>query len=165
MNEELQTVNIEQQAKVDEYSRANNDMKNLLDITDVATMFLDNELKIRTYTARANKIIKVIPGDVGRPITDLSSSLPYPELAEDAREVLRTLASKEKQIASHEGRWLKVRITPYRTLGNIIDGLVITFTDITEARTLEVELLNVKAELEKFRGGFAEPGGTNKMKP
>ena len=91
LNEELQTVNHELQAKVDELSRANNDMKNLLNSTDIATLFLDDDLNVRRFTAQTTKIIKLIPGDVGRPITDLASDLVYPELAADAREVLRTL--------------------------------------------------------------------------
>ena len=81
MNEELQTVNAEQQTKVDEFTRTHNDMRNLLNSTDIATVFLDNELKIRRFTTQASKIITLIPGDVGRPITDLSSALLYPELA------------------------------------------------------------------------------------
>jgi seryl-tRNA synthetase len=80
LNEELQTVNTELQAKVDELSRSNNDMKNLLNSTDIATLFLDNDLKVRRFTTQATKIIKLIPGDVGRPITDLASDLLYPEL-------------------------------------------------------------------------------------
>ena len=96
MNEELQTVNTELQAKVDELSHASNDMKNLLDSTDIATLFLDKELNVRRFTPQATKIIKLIPADVGRPITDLASDLRYPELADDAREVLRKLAVVEK---------------------------------------------------------------------
>ena len=96
LNEELQTVNTELQAKVDELSRSNNDMKNLLNSTDIATLFLDNDLNVRRFTTQATKIIKLIPGDVGRPITDLASDLRYPELADDAREVLRTLALRGK---------------------------------------------------------------------
>ena len=80
LNEELQTVNTELQAKVDELSRSNNDMKNLLNSTDIATLFLDNDLKVRRFTTQATKIIKLIAGDVGRPITDLASDLLYPEL-------------------------------------------------------------------------------------
>ena len=91
LNEELQTVNTELQAKVDELSRSNNDMKNLLNSTDIATLFLDNDLNVRRFTTQATKIIKLIPGDVGRPITDLASDLLYPELADDAQEVLRKL--------------------------------------------------------------------------
>ena len=140
MNEEMQTVNHELRAKVDELSRANNDMKNLLDSTDIATVFLDSELRVRRFTNQATKVIKLIPGDVGRPITDQSSSLIYPELAEDVREVLRTLVFTEKEVATRDGRWFKVRVMPYRSLENMIDGVVITFSDITISRTLEVKL-------------------------
>jgi len=149
LNEELQTVNYELQTKVDELSRANNDMKNLLESTDIATLFLDNMLCVRRFTVQTTKIIKLIPGDVGRPITDIVSDLIYPELAEDAREVLRTLAFTEKSVTTTDGRWFAVRIMPYRTLENKIDGLAITFTDITESKKLEAALRQTQAALEK----------------
>ena len=149
LNEELQTVNTELQTKVDDLSVTNSDMKNLLDSTDIATMFLDNDLHIRRFTAQATKIIKLIAADVGRPMTDLASDLDYPDLAADAVEVLRTLASTEKSIATHDGRWFTVRIMPYRTLDNRIDGVVITFADITLAKSLEAELRDKKDGLEK----------------
>jgi two-component system CheB/CheR fusion protein len=140
MNEELQTLNHELQSKVDELSRANNDMRNLLDSTDIATLFLDDALAVRRFTPQMLKIIKLIPGDAGRPLTDLASDLVYPALAEDAREVLRSLVFKEQPITTSDGRWFSVRIMPYRTLDNRIDGLVITFVDITAAKTLEAKL-------------------------
>jgi two-component system CheB/CheR fusion protein len=132
LNEELQSVNNELQVKVTELSRTNNDMKNLLNSTDVATVFLNNELAVRRFTTEASKIIKLIPSDVGRPITDLSSILLYPELASDAREVLRTLVFCEQQITTKDLQRFIVRIMPYRTLENVIDGVVITFTDISK---------------------------------
>jgi two-component system CheB/CheR fusion protein len=140
LNEELQTVNAELQVKVDELSRASNDMKNLLNSTDIATLFLDGNLNVRRFTPQATKIIKLIPADVGRPITDLASALRYPELAADAREVLRALTSAEKPIGSNDGRWFTVRIMPYRTLDDRIDGVVITFADITVSKKLEEKL-------------------------
>jgi two-component system CheB/CheR fusion protein len=149
LNEELQTVNTELQAKVDELSRASNDMKNLLNSTDIATLFLDNDLNVRRFTPQATKIIKLIPADAGRPITDLASELRYPELADDAREVLRTLTLAEKPIGTHDGRWFTVRIMPYRTLDDRIDGVVITFADITVSRTLEAKLRGRQGKLEK----------------
>ena len=149
LNEELQTVNTELQAKVDELSRSNNDMKNLLNSTDIATLFLDNDLNVRRFTTQATKIIKLIPGDVGRPITDLASDLLYPELADDAREVLRKLGFAEKPVNARDGRWFTVRIMPYRTLDDRIDGVVITFADITVAKTLEAKLREKHAALEK----------------
>ena len=132
MNEELQSVNNELQVKVDELSGLNNDMKNLLNSTDIATVFLTNDLKVRRFTTEASKLIKLIVTDVGRPITDLSSILLYPELIKDAEEVLRTLVFNEKQITTKDQQRFVVRIMPYRTLENVIDGVVITFTDITK---------------------------------
>lgn len=149
LNEELQTVNTELQAKVDELSRSSNDMKNLLNSTDIATLFLDNDLKVRRFTTQATKIIKLIPGDIGRPITDLASDLLYPELTNDAKEVLRKLGFAEKPVNARDGRWFTVRIMPYRTLDDRIDGVVITFADITTAKTLEAQLRERHAVLEK----------------
>jgi two-component system CheB/CheR fusion protein len=140
LNEELQTVNAELQVRVDELSRSNNDMKNLLNSTDIATLFLDKDLKVRRFTTQAAKIIKLIPGDVGRPITDLASDLVYAELTADAQEVLQNLGFSEKPISARDGRWFTVRIMPYRTLDDRIDGVVITFADITVAKTLEAQL-------------------------
>jgi two-component system CheB/CheR fusion protein len=140
LNEELQTVNAELQSKVDDFSRVNNDMKNLLNSTDIATLFLDKELKIRRYTIQATKIFKLIKSDIGRPFTDLVSDLIYPGLAVDAQEVLQTLVFIQKQIATIDNRWLSVRIMPYRTFDDRIDGLVITFINITELKQAEVKL-------------------------
>src|SRR6185436_13041550 len=130
-------------------SRSNNDMKNLLNSTDIATLFLDNDLNVRRFTTQATKIIKLIPGDIGRPITDLASDLLYPELPDDANEVLRKLGFAEKPINARDGRWFTVRIMPYRTLDDRIDGVVITFADITAAKTLEAKLRGQHASLEK----------------
>ncbi|HEX8795370.1 MAG TPA: chemotaxis protein CheB, partial [Polyangiaceae bacterium] len=105
MNEELQTVNHELQSKVDELSRSNNDMKNLLNSTDIATLFLDGELRVRRFTEQMAKLIKLIPADAGRPITDIATELEYADMADDAREVLRTLAFKEKEVGSRSGQW------------------------------------------------------------
>ncbi len=149
MNEELQTVNAELQAKVDELSQASNDMKNLLDSTDIATLFLDKDLNVRRFTPQATKIIKLIPADIGRPITDLASDLSYADLAADAREVVRTLVSAEKPIAASTGRWFTVRIMPYRTMDDRIDGVVITFANITVSKTLEANLRDQQTVLEK----------------
>ena len=149
LNEELQTLNHELQAKVDDLSRANDDMRNLLDSTDIATLFLDARLNVRRFTAQMTKIIKLIPGDVDRPITDLASDLVYPELPADARMVLQTLAFKETQVTTVDGRWFSVRIMPYRTMDNRIDGLVITFVDVTAAKLLEATLRSRQAEPER----------------
>jgi two-component system CheB/CheR fusion protein len=150
LNEELQTVNHELQAKVDELSRSNNDMKNLLNSTDIATLFLDGDLLVRRFTTPTSKIIKLIPGDAGRPITDIATELEYPELADDAREVLRTLMFKEKLVSASRDRWFSVRIMPYRTLENVIDGVVITFTDASAAKTVEAMLDSQASQLRQM---------------
>ncbi len=140
LNEELQTVNAELQSKIDDYSRVNNDMNNLLNSTDIATLFLDKELKIRRYTPQATKIFKLIKSDIGRPFTDLVSDLVYPELVDDASEVLKTLVFIKKQIPTKDHRWFSIRIMPYRTFEDRIDGLVITFFNITDLKQLEAKL-------------------------
>jgi two-component system CheB/CheR fusion protein len=150
MNEELQTVNHELQSKVDELSRSNNDMKNLFNSTDIATLFLDGGLLVRRFTTQTSRLIKLIPGDTGRTITDMATDLDYPDLADDAREVLRTLVFVEKQVSSRSGRWFNVRILPYRTLENVIDGVVITFNEVTATKRLELELRGRASELREM---------------
>jgi len=148
LNEELQTVNAEQQSKMDELSRTNNDMRNLLNSTQIVTVFLDNELHVRRFTTGADKIFKLLPGDVGRPLSDIASDLLYPGMTEEAREVLRTLVFSEKQIVAADGRWFSVRIMPYRTMEDVIGGVVITFANITEFKQLETELREENARLK-----------------
>lgn len=148
MNEELQTVNHELQAKVTELSRASNDMKNLLDSTEIATLFLDDAFNVRRFTAPTTRIFKLIPTDTGRPITDIVSELNYPDLIKDAREVLRTLVFREHDVPAADGRWFKVRTMPYRTQENRIDGVVITFSDISASKKLEAELRATQARLQ-----------------
>ncbi len=140
LNEELQTVNAELQSKLDELSATSNDMKNLLNSTDIATIFLDNTLHVRRFTNQATRIFKLIPTDAGRSLSDIVNELDYPELQDDAKEVLLTLVFSEKQVAACDARWYIVRIMPYRTIENVIDGVVITFIDISEAKRLEAEL-------------------------
>lgn len=147
LNEELQTVNAELQSKVDDYSRVNNDMKNLLNSTDIATLFLDKELNIRRFTNQATKIFKLIKSDIGRPFTDQASDLIYPGLTEDAMEVLRTLVYVEKQIPTNDGRWFSIRIMPYRTFDDRIDGLVITFINVSDFKLVERRLTNAEKML------------------
>ncbi len=142
LNEELQTVNIELQSKVADFTEANNDMKNLLNSTDIATLFLDKELNIRRYTDHLTHIIKLRHSDIGRPFTEMVSDLQYPEIADHAREVLRTMIFKESDISTVDNRWFKVRIMPYRSLDDKIEGLVITLIDISVAKRLEFELNN-----------------------
>jgi two-component system, chemotaxis family, CheB/CheR fusion protein len=140
LNEELQTLNTELQSKVDDFTRVNNDMKNLLNSTDIATLFLDKDMNIRRFTIQAVKIFKLIKSDIGRPITDLVSDLIYPDLSDDALKVLKTLIYIKKQIPTKDGRWFSVRIMPYRTLDDKVDGVVITFFNISDLKEVEVKL-------------------------
>ena len=140
LNEELQTVNIELQSKVNDYVQTNNDMKNLLNSTDIATLFLDKELNIRRFTNSLTKLFKLRSSDVGRPFTDMVSDLQYAEIENAALEVLNNLIFKEKMISTNDNRWFVVRIMPYRTFDDRIDGLVITFIDISNSKKLEKEL-------------------------
>jgi two-component system CheB/CheR fusion protein len=157
MNEELQTVNHELLAKVDELSMVSDDMKNLFNSTEIATLFLDGELKVRRFTQQTTSLIKLIPGDVGRPITDLVTTLDYPALAADAREVLRALIFHECRVPAGPAHWFRVRIMPYRTQDNRIDGVVITFVDISVSKALEATLREAQAVLQsRFTDQTAE---------
>jgi two-component system CheB/CheR fusion protein len=166
LNEELQTVNHELQSKVDELSRANNDMKNLLNSTDIATLFLDGDLRVRRFTTPTAKIIKLIPVDVGRPITDIASDLEDLSLVEDAREVLRSLVFKEKRARTRDGRFFAVKLMPYRTQENVIDGVVITFSDASASHALELALVEQASQLRQLAESLpslvwgARPDGT-----
>jgi len=144
MNEELQTVNAELQSKIDDLSWINNDMKHLLDSTEIATVFLDNQLNVRRFTAHISHIFKLISSDVGRPLSDIATNLDYVELEDDVKKVLKSLVFIEKDITASEERWFKVRIMPCRTQENVIDGVVITFIDISKAKNLEAELRLVR---------------------
>jgi len=137
---ELQTINSELQSRLDELSLAQSDMQNLLNSTDIATLFLDNDLNVRRFTERVTRIIHLREGDIGRPLSDLASVLIYPQLLDDVKETLRTLAVCEKEISTTEGQWYSVRVMPYRTLANVIQGAVITFVDITVSKELESRL-------------------------
>jgi two-component system CheB/CheR fusion protein len=142
MNEELQTINGELQARLDDLALAQSDMQNLLNSIDIATLFLDNDLNVRRFTEQTTRIFHLRDGDVGRPLTDLANTLRYPDLYTDAKETLRTLTPCEKQVSTADAHWFSVRIMPYRTLTNMIQGVVLTFVDITVAKTLEARLRN-----------------------
>ncbi len=148
LNEELQTVNAELHSKVDELSHANDDMTNLLNSTDIATIFLDDVLQIKRFTTQATRVMALILSDVGRPISDLTSHLDYATLVEDAHEVLRTLVPQEKEVRTNDGMWYLVRIMPYRTSENVIDGLVITFVDIDHVKRAESARQRASEQLE-----------------
>ena len=148
INEELSTVNAELQAKVLDLSRANNDMNNLLSGTGIATVFVDPQLRILRFTPTVAQLINLIPGDVGRPVGHIVSNLVgYDSLLVDAQAVLDSLESRERQVQTTSGSWFLMRIRPYRTLDNVIEGVVITFVDITEPKRVEEALAKANDQL------------------
>ena len=138
VNEELQTVNTEMQGKNEMLMRANSDLKNLLDSTEIATIFLDNDLRIKNFTPGMVEIFHLRESDRGRPVTDIVSQLNYADLRLDVRKVLRNLAVTEKEVrVADNGMTFIMRIRPYRTVDNVIDGVVITFMDISRHKKAE----------------------------
>jgi two-component system CheB/CheR fusion protein len=132
-NEELSTVNTELQTKVFDLSRANNDMNNLLAGTGIGTIFVDHRLRILRFTPAASAIINLILSDVGRPVGHIVANLVgYDHLVTDVQAVLDTLVPKELEVTTVEGKSYAMRIQPYRTQDNVIEGAVISFVDITE---------------------------------
>lgn len=134
MNEELASVNGELEDKVDELERALGDVRNLMDSSRVATFFLDRDLRIRRFTQEAARLFRVLAADEGRPLRDIASSLADPELLAAAAGVLRDFEPREAEVATDEGNWFLRRILPYRTRDERIDGVVITYVEITALR-------------------------------
>ena len=149
LNEEFHTVNMELQDKIDDSSRMHNDMINLLNSSEIATLLLDKQLNIKQFTPAVVAIIKIIKSDIGRPFTDQVSDLIYPNIYENAKKALQTLTFIEKSIPTKNGRWVFTRIMPCRTFDDKIDGLVITFIDITERKHIELELLEIIEEAKE----------------
>lgn len=149
INEELQTVNNELKLKLESVSRAHSDLQNLMAATDVATLFVNQSLRIKRFTPRLMEIFNVTMNDEGRPITDFTHQLDYQSLANDARSVLKDLTPVEHEVRSGNGRWYLVRMRPYRTIDDKIDGIVATFVDITERRRAEENARESKQRLEQ----------------
>jgi two-component system CheB/CheR fusion protein len=142
VNEELATVNAELQTRVADLSRSNNDMNNLLAGTGIGTIFVDGRMRIRHFTPAVTRAINLIPGDVGRPIGHIVSNLVgYGDLVADVQSVLDKLTSKDVEVQIGTGEWYLLRLRPYRTLDNAVDGAVITFTEITEIRKAQAARL------------------------
>lgn len=137
LNEELTVLNAELQSKVEDLGHANDDMQNLLNSTDTATIFLDDDLQIKRYTVQATRIIAVRPTDLGRPLGDLSSKLQDVDLIADCKAVLNTLAQKKQRVVTLDATWYLMRILPYRTADNVVDGLVLTFVNIQDLKDAE----------------------------
>ena len=152
VNEELATVNAELQTKVADLSRANNDMNNLLAGTGIGTVFVDHGLHILRFTPAATKIINLILSDIGRPVGHIVSNLiGYDHLPADTQTVLDTLVPKEMEVQTRAGAWYSMRIQPYRTMGNVIEGAVITFIDISAAKAAQEAL---RLNEERFRAAL-----------
>ena len=134
INEELLTVNTELQNKVNELSGANNDINNLLAVTDIGIIFLDTKLHIKRYTPAMTRIFNLIPSDIDRQISDITVKTDYSTLVEDAEHVLDTLTQKRMEIQTRDDIWFDMKIAPYRTTENVIDGVVITSVDITKIK-------------------------------
>ncbi|GGF21643.1 CheR family methyltransferase [Hymenobacter cavernae] len=137
LNEELLTLNMQYESKTNELAEAANDMRNLLDSTEIAIMFLDNQMTIKRFTPRVSRIINVLQSDIGRPVTHFASNLRYGNFVADVRRVLDRLTTIATIIQTNSGEWYAMRILPYRTLDNYINGAVVTFTDISHLRRLE----------------------------
>ena len=150
INEELQTINQELKTKIEEVTHAHSDVQNLFIATDIATLFLDRELRVKRYTPSAAELFNLMPPDKGRPIGHLRSNLLYEQLEADAQRVLAHLAPVEREIQSQDNRWFLVRVRPYRTLEDKIDGVVITFIDITANKANELALRNAKEYAESI---------------
>jgi len=157
VNEELITVNAESQSKIDELMQVTNDMNNLLAATKIATIFLDNDLNIKRFTPEISAVIKLIHTDIGRPVRDFASSLVYEDMVKDAGEVLRTLIPKEIELSDKNGLWYLMKVLPYRTIDNVIDGVVITFTEITGQKHTQEVLSDTLIYAESIIDTIREP--------
>lgn len=147
LNEELHTVNAELTEKVEALEHANDDLLNLMNSIEIATIFLDDHLRVKGFTPQARSVVRLIEADVGRPLADLAALVEYPDLLSDAANALETLRWSEKQAPAPDGSWYAVRIRPYRTARNAVEGLVVTFIDITQTKRAErVQAARVLAE-------------------
>ncbi len=157
VNEELITVNAELQAKIEQLAGMQNDMKNLLDNINVGTVFLDRQLLIRRFTREAARVYRLVASDVGRALADIKSDLQDDDLLGDAQAVLETLAPREREVCTAQGEWYLARIQPYRTLDNVIDGVVLTFTDISTRMEAEATMRSARELSEGIVDTVREP--------
>ena len=157
INEELQTINVEMASKNDLLLRLNSDIKNLLDSTEIATLFLDDQLRVKSFTRGITDIFHVRDSDIGRPIGEIVNLLDYPDLRRDAKSVLRKLALFERQVALKDAKMSFVlRIRPYRTIDNVIDGVVLTFVDITAREAGDAALRESQDDLRRLIDSVAD---------
>jgi two-component system CheB/CheR fusion protein len=144
-------VNTELQDKLEELSKTNNDMKNLLDSIEIPTIFLDNDLRIKRFTPHATRVINLIYTDIGRPLSHIVSKVKYDKLIPDAEEVLKSLVPREREVETKDERWYLMRMLPYRTLDNAIDGVVITFSDIHALKVAAEEIKKLHETVQEAR--------------
>jgi two-component system CheB/CheR fusion protein len=159
LNEELNTVNAELVGKVDALARVNDDMSNLLNSMQVGTIFLDTRLRVKRYTEQAREVVRLINSDIGRPLSDLTSSLRYEGLLTDCQRVLASLIPIENEVQDASGRWFLVRLIPYRTAENVIEGIVMTIIEIDRLKKAEESLrtsLEATGERESVLGAMIE---------
>ena len=149
INEELQTVNSELKLKLEAVSRAHSDLQNLMAATDFGTLFLDSSLRIKRFTQQVTELFSITPSDEGRPISDFAHRLEYDSLVGDARKVLANLTPIRHEIRSRDDRWYDVRLRPYRTVDDKIDGVVLTFVDMTDRRHTEEALRTSERRLRQ----------------
>jgi two-component system CheB/CheR fusion protein len=157
INEEIQTMNTELQAKIAALTQSNDDMRNLLQSANIPMAFLDGDLKIRRYTDAIKPIMNLRENDIGRSVSDLKLNLPGFDFAKDANIVLDTLQFREMQIETDDGKWYQIRLMPYRTSDNKINGVTATFIDITKIKTLEISLRDAKNFAENIVDTVREP--------
>ncbi len=157
MNEELMTVNTELREKSDQLTEIHNDMTNLLNSSEIATIFLDTKIRIKRFTPAATKIMNLIPSDVGRPLSHIRFNLKYDTLLDDIKSVVDRLVPKDLEVQSEEGKTFSIRILPYRTKDNFIDGAVLTFIDITSLKELQEKQQEKFAFLENIINSMRDP--------
>ncbi|HHP7238020.1 CheR family methyltransferase [Longibacter sp.] len=152
VNEELKTTNQALKLRVDEVKEVNTALETLMDATDIAMIFLDKQLRIMRFTPRATELFSIRPVDIGRPLSDFSQRFEYADLMDDVQEIVKTGTSVERELHQGEDRWMLVRCGPYETEEGSIDGVVLTFVDVTEQRRLERAVVNA-SEREQRRIG------------
>ena len=150
INEELRTVNQELKVKIEETSLTSNNLQNLINSTDIGTIFLDRSLRVALFTPAAKNIFNLIPADYGRPLSDITGKLDFSSLLQDVEKVLEKLVTTEQEVSTNEGKTFLMRISPYRTSEDRINGIVLTFVDITTRKENELELKKNLDELERF---------------
>ena len=152
LNEELTTVNFELRMKVEESCRSNDDLRNLMEVAEIATVFVDAGMRVTRFTPQATKLFPLIPSDIGRPLTDVSGRLHYDQMIDDAMAAFKLLRPVERSVSGFDGQHFLARVMPYRTSQDKIGGVVLTFTDVTKLRNAETAVMLAE---ERIRDAIA----------